>query len=125
MKVLLDTNAFLRILNGDKLPRNAQKALDQAGTELILSIVSGWEIVMKPALNLTAAEVESRIGMMGAAVLPIQFRHLEMYSRLPVKPEHKDPFDRMIIAQAMAEKMAVLTSDSRFEEYSGLRVIWD
>ncbi len=125
MRLQLDTNVFLRIVNGDRRPRNAQRFLDRQGTELLISIVSGWEIVMKPALNLTAADVESSMGMMGATVLPVQFRHMETYSRLPVKAEHRDPFDRMIIAQAMAEKVAVMTSDRRFEEYAGLRVIWD
>lgn len=125
MKILLDTNAFLRIVAGERLPRNARRVLDQPGTELVVSIICGWEIVMKPALNLTATEVESRVGMMGATVLPIQFRHLEEYSRLPVKADHRDPFDRMVIAQALAEKMAVMTADSRFEDYAGLRVIWD
>ncbi len=86
--------------------------------------MTGWEIMMKPKLGMSAADVQSAIREMGAQLLPIRFRHLNELASLPYIADHRDPFDRMIIAQALAESLPVMTSDARFEEYSLLRVIW-
>ena len=125
MRVLLDTNAVIRILRNGDLPRAAQRLLSRPDTETIVSFVTAWEIVMKADLNLSASNVEAGVNRMGAAMLPVQFRHLDEYARLPVVENHRDPFDRMLIAQALSENLAVMTSDSRFENYMRLRVIWD
>lgn len=63
--------------------------------------------------------------MIGATTLPIEFSHIERYSTLPINPEQEDPFDRMLISQAQAEELTVMTSGTRFEEYKGLKVVWD
>jgi len=73
---------------------------------------------MKPALGLTPGTVEDGIRAIGASLLPIQFPHIQEYSRLPQYPDHRDPFDRMLIAQALSEGLAVMTADTRFEHYS-------
>lgn len=125
MRVLLDTSAVIRILRNGDLPRAAQRLLSRPDTETIVSFVTAWEIVMKADLNLSASNVEAGVNRMGAAMLPVQFRHLDEYARLPVVENHRDPFDRMLIAQALSETLAVMTSDSRFENYMRLRVIWD
>ena len=125
MRVLPDTNAVIRILRNGDLPRAAQRLLSRPDTETIVSFVTAWEIVMKADLNLSASNVEAGVNRMGAAMLPVQFRHLDEYARLPVVENHRDPFDRMLIAQALSENLAVMTSDSRFENYMRLRVIWD
>lgn len=125
MRALLDTNVFLRWLSDSPLPRPVERILKKRDTGLIVSIVTGWEILMKPKLGLSAGDVEAAIKEMGAVVLPIKFAHLHRLSQLPVYEHHKDPFDRMLIAQAFAEDLPVLTSDVRFSEYSGLRVVWD
>lgn len=125
MRVLLDTSAVIRILRNGDLPRAAQRLLSRPDTETIVSFVTAWEIVMKADLNLSASNVEAGVNRMGAAMLPVQFRHLDEYARLPVVENHRDPFDRMLIAQALSENLAVMTSDSRFENYMRLRVIWD
>jgi len=125
MRVLLDTNAVIRILRNGDLPRAAQRLLSRPDTETVVSFVTAWEIVMKADLNLSASNVEAGVNRMGAAMLPVQFRHLDEYARLPVVENHRDPFDRMLIAQALSENLAVMTSDSRFENYMRLRVIWD
>jgi PIN domain nuclease of toxin-antitoxin system len=62
---------------------------------------------------------------MGASVLPVGFRHLDELSRLPIRDDHRDPFDRMLIAQALAEDLEIVTSDRRFEGYKRLRVVWE
>jgi PIN domain nuclease of toxin-antitoxin system len=125
MRVLLDTNAFLRLVNREPLPRNAQRALTRTGVEVLVSIVTGWEIIMKPELNISATDIEFSIQAMRARTLPISFNHIDEYSRLPAYNNHRDPFDRMLIAQALAEDLTIMSADSRFESYKRLRLIWD
>lgn len=125
MKLMIDTNVFLRWMNDRPLPRTVERLLTKQSTEIVVSIVTGWEIVMKPKLQRSAADIEAAIQEMGAVLLPIKFRHLNEFSNLPFHENHKDPFDRMLIAQALAEDLSVATSDMRFAEYKGLRTVWD
>jgi PIN domain nuclease of toxin-antitoxin system len=125
MKVLLDTNVFLRWMNDSPLPRAVERLLMRSSTELTVSIVTGWEIVMKPKLDRSVMDVEAAIEEMGAVLLPIKFKHLNELSHLPVYEEHRDPFDRMLIAQAFAEGLSIVTNNMRFTGYKGLRVLWD
>ena len=80
---------------------------------------------MKPTLELTPAWAEAAMTSMGASLLPIRFSHLDELSKLPFRADHKDPFDRMLIAQALAEDLAIVSGDTRFTSYNRLRVIWD
>ncbi len=125
MRVLLDTSAFVRWMAGTPLPKDASRVLNRQDAELLISIVTAWEIVMKPALQRSSADVEQAVSDMGAQLLQISFPHLEELSRLPLNSNHRDPFDRMLIAQAIAEDIPIISSDSRFEEYKKVRVIWD
>lgn len=124
MKVLLDTNVFLRWMSNTPLPRVVERQITKTGTEKFVSIVSAWEILMKPKLGLSAADVESGIAAMGSVVLPVRFRHLDELSALATCSDHRDPFDRMLIAQALAEDLSIVSGDARFGDYKGLRVIW-
>ncbi len=124
MKILLDTNVFVRLMAADHLPRKVERLLEKAGTDVFVSIVTAWEIVMKPKLEISAADVEAGIAAMAATVLPVRFRHIDELSALPAHGDHRDPFDRMLIAQALAEDLSMVSSDTRFEEYERLRVIW-
>ncbi len=125
MRLLLDTNAFLRWTEGVRVPHPVERVLTRQDTERFISIVTGWEVVMKPELGLSAAYVEIAIRDMGAALLPITFKHLNELSRLPFYQHHRDPFDRLLIAQALSEELALVSADTRFESYKRLRVIWD
>jgi len=124
VKLLLDTNVFLRWMANTPLPRVVERQFAKNGTEKFVSIVSAWEIVMKPQLGLSAADVEAGIAAMGSVVLPIRFRHLDKLSGLAIYQDHRDPFDRILIAQALAEDLSMVSSDTRFGGYKGLRVIW-
>ena len=93
--------------------------------EVVVSIVTGWEIVQKPKLGRSAADVEAAINTMEAVLLPIRFAHLEELSSLPFRNDHNDPFDRMLIAQALAEDLPIISGDTRFSGYKRLRVFWD
>ncbi len=60
----------------------------------------------------------------GATLLSVRFRHVDELSVLPTHGDHRDPFDRMLIAQALAEELSMVSSDTRFEDYTRLRLIW-
>src|SRR3954467_8976348 len=122
---MIDTNVFLRWMTGSPLPRPVERLLTKQSTELVVSIVTGWEIVMKPKLQRSATDVEAAIQEMGAVLLPIKFKHLNEFSNLPFHQDHKDPFDRLLIAQALAEDLPIATNDTRFANYKGLRTLWD
>jgi PIN domain nuclease of toxin-antitoxin system len=132
MNLLLDTNVFIYWLYGT-LPRRAKRRVERAGG-LFLSIVSPWEIANKSSISgkrsgdlrlPTTGEVDQGLTDLGARLLPVTMRHSERLYTLPL--HHKDPFDRMIIVQALEEECAVLTSDERFPLYKGvgLQVLWD
>jgi PIN domain nuclease of toxin-antitoxin system len=125
MKVLLDTNVFVRWMAATPLPRGVQRLLARQSTVVSVSIVTGWEIAMKPDLGLSSSDVEVGVAAMGASVLPIRFRHLDELSHLQIRDDHRDPFDRMLIAQALAEDLEIVTSDARFDGYKRLRVFWE
>jgi PIN domain nuclease of toxin-antitoxin system len=125
LKLLLDTNAFLRWRIGSPVPRSVERALRKPETESFVSIVTAWEIAIKHSLSLTAFEVEAGITTTGATLLPIKFEHLDELSRLPTFPGHRDPFDRLLIAQAISEELTIVSSDTRFGDYKRLRVLWD
>jgi PIN domain nuclease of toxin-antitoxin system len=80
---------------------------------------------MKATLGVSTSALEAAIGEVGAALLPIKFKHLNELSGLPFYDDHRDPFDRMLIAQALAEDVSIITSDMRFDMYKRLRVLWD
>ena len=133
MKVLLDTNAFISALLDERLPRAARRLLESAATEILVSIAVPWEIAIKSnesfvrrkGVRLNPREVKEGIEAMGARLLPITIEHTDIVYRLPL--HHHDPFDRMIIAQALEERCPVLSADQRFELYKGegLQVIWN
>lgn len=95
---------------------------------MLVSVVTPWEIAIKPALResgLNTRVIKQHLDDMGARLLPITWEHVDLMSTLP--PHHSDPFDRMIISQALVEKCAMVSSDKRFPLYqnTGLRVMWD
>lgn len=118
------TNVLIRWMTGSTLPHVVDRLLRKSSTTVTISIVTGWEIVMKPKLQLSGKDVEEAVAKMGGTLLPIKFKHLETLSGLPLRDDHRDPFDRMLIAQAFAEDLPVVTSDERFARYRGLRVFW-
>ena len=80
---------------------------------------------MKPKIGMSIADIETGIGNLRAVLLPIKFAHLDELSRLPMFENHRDPFDRMLIAQAISEDVSIVSSDMRFDAYKRLRVLWD
>ncbi len=81
--------------------------------------------MLKTKLGLSASDIDLAVRAMGAELLPIRLPHLARLPLLPLMDDHRDPFDRLLIAQAIAENVPIVTSDTRFDAYQQLRVIWD
>ncbi|MGH7908317.1 MAG: type II toxin-antitoxin system VapC family toxin [Thermodesulfobacteriota bacterium] len=128
MRLLLDTNALLRWLSEQsKLSRAAWAAIQGPANEVFVSAASAWEIATTQRIGkLTLSEDAIRslpedIEEAGFTFMDISFRQALLAGRLPISL--RDPFDRIIIAQAKSENMTVITSDRAFGG-SGVSVIW-
>jgi PIN domain nuclease of toxin-antitoxin system len=105
----------------DRFSRRSRSLLDSAEHDLLLSAVSSWEIAIKHArgkleLPLPPSEyVPSRMERTGVRGLAIEHAHALAVSSLPV--HHRDPFDRLLVAQAMLERLTILTSDPQLARY--------
>lgn len=115
MKLLLDTHLLLWAAGEpDRLSKPARDLIDAEGSELIFSTASLWEIVIKRGLGREDFKVDARLlrrGLLdnGYGELPIASEHVVAIDTLP--PLHKDPFDRVLIAQALVEGIVLLTTD--------------
>lgn len=129
MRVLLDTHAFLWFVTDDqRLNRYAYSSITNPSNDVFLSAGSLWEIVIKTSLGkLPLAEpfeelIPAQLAAERIVVLPIEMPHLAELRRLPF--HHRDPFDRLIIAQAIAEGMLVVSRDPAFAQYD-VEVLWE
>jgi PIN domain nuclease of toxin-antitoxin system len=126
--LLLDTNVLIWTLSSrNKISRRAERAMLRPLVSLTVSVVSVWEIVLKHhagRLRLPAGlhQVVDQI-LYGSpwTILPVAPEHLPALAALPAI--HADPFDRLLIAQARHEGMAILTADEQFKKYD-VRTIW-
>ena len=99
-------------------------ALITPDSKLYLSVCSLWEITIKASLKrlkFSPTQMKTGVEDLGAEILNISIEDLEILSKLP--PLHADPFDRMIISQALASGLTVLTSDEKFRDYPKLKTI--
>jgi PIN domain nuclease of toxin-antitoxin system len=122
MKLLLDTQTWLWMqVSPDRLNRRTIALLGDPSVDLLLSAASSWEIAIKYALGklpLPSAPdeyVPDRMRSSGVTALPVTHSHALHVAQLP--PHHRDPFDRMLIAQAQLDELTILTSDKVFEQY--------
>ena len=118
MRLLLDTNALLWWLADEGLAAQARDAIADPENLVVVSAVSAWEISIKKALGKLAApdDLEHQVQVGGFTPLPITIAHGVAAGKLA--RHHDDPFDRMLIAQALAEGLTVVTRDKRFSDYS-------
>ncbi|NEQ07685.1 MAG: type II toxin-antitoxin system VapC family toxin [Moorea sp. SIO4E2] len=122
MKLLLDTHTFIWLtVSQRKLSEQVKSLLADRQNELFLSLVSVWEMQIKLQLNklsfnFTLAEVLERQQQTNDLYfLPIELDHIYALASLPL--QHRDPFDRLLIAQAVVEQMPLLSIDSVFDAY--------
>ena len=128
MKCILDTHALLWILSDDKrLSKNAQTQFLDIKNTIYLSMASIWEISIKVSLNKLEIKssletfVEKHIIENDILLLNIKPEHVYPQVKLPF--HHRDPFDRLIVSQAIYEKMPTISSDKDFDLYS-IKRIW-
>jgi PIN domain nuclease of toxin-antitoxin system len=122
--LLVDTHALLWWLADDPgLSAMARNALAEPANELLVSTASIWEIAIKRALGkLTAPDdLPSHIEAAGFGWLPVKAEHAWQVRDLA--PHHRDPFDRLLVAQALVEQMPIVSADPRFGAY-GVDVRW-
>ena len=126
MRLLLDTVTFLwSVRTPERISRKAMVALEKQGAMRELSALSLSEIAIKGAkgkLSFSKDEVVPWLADLKMRVLPYTTEHAVRLFDLPL--HHTDPFDRQIIAQALAEDIPVVTADEAFRRYSGIKVIW-
>lgn len=128
MRLLLDTHAFLWWIGDDpRLPDRARSAIGNGANEVFFSVVSAWEIAIKTGLGRVEVPqsledfVTEQVRVNGFEVLPVHLRHALAVSSLPAL--HRDPFDRMLVAQGMQEGLTLVTGDAEIARY-GAEVAW-
>ena len=127
MPILLDTHTFIWFINDSPELSSAAASLIGSEVKVLLSIGSLWEIAIKVKLGkLTLPSafetfIPEQLALNDIELLPIQMDHLTIISKLPL--HHRDPFDRLIIAQATAADMSVISIDTAFDAY-GITRIW-
>jgi PIN domain nuclease of toxin-antitoxin system len=124
VRLLLDTHSLLALLSADhRLSRAARTAMERPDARLIVSAVSVWEIAIKRAIGKLRApdDLVERIEQAGGELLSITPRHAHATAALPL--HHRDPFDRLLIAQARIERCAIVSGDGAFAAYE-VSVVW-
>ncbi len=127
MDLLLDTHAFIWFMNGDnQLSTTVRDLIVDTNNKCFLSIASVWEIAIKSSLNRLDLHgdfdrIAQFINANDIELLPITFEHVQGLLRLEF--HHRDPFDRIIIAQALGENVTIATKDIIFHKYE-VDIIW-
>jgi PIN domain nuclease of toxin-antitoxin system len=127
MKYILDTHTLIWFLeDNQKLSFYAKNAIENSQNQCFVSIVSLWEIAVKVSLGKLVlrygfSELSNFINKSNIEILPIEFEHLQQLHQLDY--HHKDPFDRLLIAQAQSEKMIFITKDENFDKYK-IQILW-
>jgi PIN domain nuclease of toxin-antitoxin system len=128
MKVLVDTHTFIwALLHDHRLSANAKRILRSDEHELFFSLASLWEIAIKiktgklNTLGSSVSHIRDEMETYGMELLPIHYRHILQLESLPA--HHSNPFDRLLIAQALTEALPILTGDKAFASY-GVKLLW-
>ena len=128
MRLLIDSQVFVWLdIGSPKLPARVKRHLEHTENEIFLSLASIWELQIKESIGKLSMRrsitdlVEAHCAQNGLSVLPIQLSHIAATARLP--DLHRDPFDRLLIAQAMTEDLQFVTADAVIEDYP-VQVLW-
>lgn len=128
MRLLLDTHAFLWIANGlPKVPPHVFAVYRDRNNEVLLSVVSAWEIQVK--VQTGKLDLDDPLGELinterernGLKILPVDLDHVFALGELPL--HHRDPFDRLLVAQAIAENAKLVTADPELSKYP-VEILW-
>lgn len=128
MRLLLDTHAFLWwVADDEALSNAARKAISDPSNECLVSTASAWEIAIKVSIGKLSLGSDVRrflpeqLAANGFSALPVSVAHAARVASLPF--HHRDPFDRLLAAQALEERIAVVSRDAVFRKY-GVRRVW-
>lgn len=131
MKFLLDTHTLLWFIEGDaQMSFEAREIIENPGNEIVVSSASLFEIAIKLkigklTLRNSLHDFVENVGRAWINIIPISNPHLIAYQSLPDFPDHRDPFDRLIIATGIMESATVITKDPKFKSYRDfVKVIW-
>ena len=128
MKLLLDTHTIMWFLNKDaQLSETSLRAIENPANTKYVSMASLWEMAIKINLGkleirVSLSEFETFIKNKGIHILALAFNHIDYLQNLPY--HHKDPFDRLLIAQAKVEQMAIISKDKEFHAYD-IQLVWN
>jgi len=132
MICLLDTHTFLwALFSPDNISNKANKIILDDANEIMISIITFWEISLKFNLgkleltNVTPEELPDITKQTGFSIFPLNEYDVSSFYKLP-RAIHKDPFDRLLIWQAIKNNLTIISKDTRFKEYNkfGLNVFW-
>lgn len=121
MRYLLDTHTFIWFTEGNRLlDSTARSLIEDTNNQIYISMASLWEIAIKTSLQKLsiASPYESMLEdlhRLSISVLPIDFKHTVFVNTLPL--HHRDPFDRMIVSQAVCENLDLLSCDDKLDKY--------
>jgi PIN domain nuclease of toxin-antitoxin system len=121
MRILLDTHVLIwHVEDNEHLSYEYSNEIDDPANQVFVSIASLWEIAIKLSigklkLSLGFSDLTARLDASTIIDLPIETRHLDLVATLPFY--HRDPFDRLLIAQALADELTVVSVDGKFAEY--------
>ncbi len=129
MRVLIDTHVFIwYVQSSDRLPSFVTAIINDGRNDILLSIASVWEMAIKQStgkLNLGnpyASFISEQMKLNSMELLPVRLEHLNLITTLPL--HHRDPFDRLLIARAIAENILFISADSVFSLYP-VRLMWE
>ena len=128
MRLLLDTNAIIWWdSKSSKLSKKAEDAIRDASSEIFISVVSAWEMQIKAQIGKLKQNkpwrdvIREQIQVNGFSLLRPELSHIEVLDSLPF--HHKDPFDRLLIAQAIHENLTLVSNDLKFQAYP-VTLLW-
>lgn len=123
MRLLLDTHSFLWFIGGSaSLSPTARTSIEDADNQPLLSMASLWEMAIKLSIGKLSLGkaferlIPEQMRLNGIELLQIEMAHIIVATKLPF--HHRDPFDRLLIAQAMVEQISIVSSDRAFDSYS-------
>ena len=127
MRLLLDTHILLWVLEGHpSLSTQARDLIQDTANEVYVSSASLFEIAIKTRIGklhtqrTTSNIVEEMAQTLAIQLLPILASHLDAYQTLPLYEDHRDPFDRLLLATAQSEQLTLMSDDGKFERYANL-----
>ena len=127
MRFLIDTHILIWYLNGDNiLPKRLIEIIENENNKIVVSTVSLWEITIKISsgkldVSKSLNQIEGYLEERDVELLDIKFNSLANLLDLPY--HHRDPFDRLLIAQAITEKLTIISADRHFDSYP-VKVVW-